>query len=111
MPEDSLSKESVKHEQEKDEFCMRQNPGALSRNRGFSRDDDGVIYRRCPQGKHQVVVPRTMIQIVLSQNHDQKYVAHPGVKRTHDLISLCYWWPGMHKSIAEYVRKCDPCQR
>ena len=30
MPEDSLSKESVKHEQVKDEFCMRQNPGALS---------------------------------------------------------------------------------
>jgi len=36
---------------------------------------------------------------------------HPGVKRTDDLISLCYWWPGMRKSIAEYARKCDPCQR
>ena len=52
-----------------------------------------------------------MIQSVLNQNHDQKYVAHPGVKRTHDLISLCYWWPSMRKSTREYVRKCDPCQR
>jgi transposase InsO family protein len=111
LPEGSLSKESVKHEQEQDEFCMRQNPGALSRNREFFRDDDGVMYRRRPQGKHQVVVPRSMVQRVLNQNHDQKYVAHPGVKRTHDLISLCYWWPGMRKTIAEYVRKCDPCQR
>jgi len=52
-----------------------------------------------------------MIERVHNQNHDQKYVAHPGVKRTHGLISLCYWWPGMRKSIAEHVRKCDPCQR
>jgi hypothetical protein len=33
------------------------------------------------------------------------------MRRTHDLISLNYWWPGMRKSVKEYVRKCDPCQR
>jgi hypothetical protein len=22
-----------------------------------------------------------------------------------------YWWPGMRKSIENFVRKCDPCQR
>ena len=54
---------------------------------------------------------RDLIQVVLKQNHYQQYVAHPGVKRTYDLISLRYWWPDMRQSIAEYVRKCDPCQR
>jgi len=67
-------------EQERDEYCMKQNPGALSMNREFFRDDDGVMYRRRPQGKHQVVVPRSLIQRVLNQNHNQKYIAHPGVK-------------------------------
>jgi hypothetical protein len=48
--------------------------------------DNGVIYRRRPHDKHQIVVPSTLIQSVLKQNHNQKYAAHPGVKRTHDLI-------------------------
>ena len=38
-------------------------------------------------------------------------MAHPGIKRTHDLISLNYWWPGMRRSIEEYIRRCDSCQR
>jgi hypothetical protein len=52
-----------------------------------------------------------MVQDVIKMNHDPVYVAHPGIKRTHDLISLSYWWQGMRKSVEEYVRKCDPCQR
>ena len=111
MLDDSLDKENLKCEQEKDDFCVKQNPGAFSSKRDFFRDDDGVIYRRRPQNKHQVVVPGTLVQSVLKQNHDQKYAGHPGIKRTYDLISLSYWWPGMRKSIEEYVRKCDSCQR
>jgi len=44
-------------------------------------------------------------------NHDPVYVAHPGVKRTYDLVSLNYWWPGMRNSIKDYVKICDSCQR
>jgi hypothetical protein len=111
MLDDSLDKENIKCEQENDEFCVKQNPGAFSENCEFFRDDDGVMYRRRPQDKHQIVVPRTLIQSVLKQNHDQKYAAHPGVKRTHDLICLSFWWPSMWRSIEEYVRRCDSCQR
>ena len=39
------------------------------------------------------------------------YVAHPFTKRTVDLISLSYWWPSMGKSVEDYIRKCDSCQR
>jgi hypothetical protein len=77
----------------------------------FFRDENGVLYRHRPHDKHQIVVQRTLIQGVLKQNHDQKHAAHPGVKRTHDLICLSFWWPGMWRSIEEYVRKCDSCQR
>jgi hypothetical protein len=37
-------------------------------------------------------------------------VSHLGTKRTHELIEMDYWWPGMKKSI-EYIRNCEPCQR
>jgi len=33
------------------------------------------------------------------------------MKRIFDFISLRYWWHGMRKSVEDYVRKCDPCQR
>jgi transposase InsO family protein len=69
------------------------------------------MYRRQRNGKHQIVVPKTLIQDVIRENHDPVYVAHPGTRRTYDLISLTYWWSGMRGSIEEYVKQCDACQR
>jgi len=69
------------------------------------------MYRRQKNGKHQLVVPRTLIQEVIKENHDPKYVTHPGMKRTYGLIALNYWWPYMRREIEDYIRKCDPCQR
>jgi len=68
------------------------------------------MYRRQQNGKHQLVVPQTLIQDVIRENHDRKYVAHPAIKRTYSLISLNYWWPKMRETIEQYIR-CDPCQR
>jgi hypothetical protein len=109
--EGNLNKEAIRREQEKDNFCVKQNPGALSRKREFFRDNEGIIYRRRPHDKHQVLIPRTLIQRVIEENHTPKFVAHPGIKRTYDLISLKFWWPGMRRSIEEYIQRCDPCQR
>ena len=69
------------------------------------------MYRRHKNGKHQLEVAQTLIKDVIKENHDPKYVAHLGIKRTHGLISLNYWWPNVWKTIEVYVRKCDPCQR
>ena len=69
------------------------------------------MYRRQKNGKHQLVVPQTLVQDVIKENHDPKYVAHSGMKRTYALISLNYWWPNMRKAIEDYIRKCDSCQR
>jgi len=110
MPEYSLDKEN-RREQEKDDFCTKQNPGDFSSNYEIFRDNDGVMYRRRPQEKHQVVIPKTLIQKVLKENHDQKYAANPGIKKTYDMIFLKYWRPGMRRFIEEYIKKCDSCQR
>ena len=55
------------------------------------------------------MVPETLVQVI-KQNHEPMYVAHPGAKRTHDLIALHYWWPGMRKAVENYVKSCDACQ-
>jgi len=53
----------------------------------------------------------TVIQEFIRENHDPIFVAHPGIQRTYSLGSLNYWWPDMRKSIENYVKKCDSCQR
>jgi transposase InsO family protein len=57
------------------------------------------------------VIPRSLVRAVITANHDPIFAAHPGQKRTFDVISLRYWWPGMRRDIDQYVRECDACQR
>jgi len=57
------------------------------------------------------MVPQSLIWEVIEENLDPVFVAHPGVKRTQDLILLCYWRPGMRRSAEECIQKCDPCQK
>jgi len=58
-----------------------------------------------------MIVPATSVHEVIMLNHDPDFVAHTGTKRTQDLITLQYWWPGMRKAKEDYVRKCHLCQR
>ena len=44
-------------------------------------------------------------------NHDPVYAAHPGIKRTYFLIALRYCWPGMRKSVEDFAKSCEMCQR
>ena len=64
-------------------------------------DQEGLIYRRRSQDRHQLVVPKSLIQDVIRANHDPSYIAHPGIKRTDNVISLNYWWPGMRRTIED----------
>jgi len=110
--EDGLpSKEKILAEQRKDPFCNAQKPKIRPNNGEYFLDEDGVMYRRRPDRKHQLVVPKSLVRDIIKANHDPKYIAHPGMKRTFDLIFLKFWWPGMRQSIEHHVRSCDPCQR
>jgi transposase InsO family protein len=107
----NLSREVVHSEQAKDKFCQSLNTGAYHSKQEFFIDQEGLIYRRRSQDRHQLVVPQSLIQDVIRANHEPSYIAHPGIKRTHNLVALNYWWIGMYKSIADYVSKCDSCQK
>jgi hypothetical protein len=111
LRQSSLNRENILEEQGKDAFCVKQSPGTYSSRSEFFLDESGILYRRQSNSKHQLVVPQALIHDVIKENHDPPYVAHPGIKRTYGLISLKFWWPGMRKSIQDYIRSCDPCQR
>ena len=69
------------------------------------------MYRREKGKPPKLVVPQSLIQDVIVENHNPNFVAHPGSKRTFELIFLNYWWPKMRKNKEEYVRRCDKCQK
>jgi len=71
---------------------------------------DGVLYRRMKGKQPKLVVPQSLMQDIIAENHNPIFVAHPGSKRTFELTSLKYWWPKMRQSIEEYIRRCDKCQ-
>jgi hypothetical protein len=90
---------------------MKQIPGTYNSRCEFFLDADGILYKRKSNGKHQLVVLQNLMQDVMRLNHDTVYAAHPGIKRTYSLIAMRYWWPGMWKSVEDFVKSCDLCQR
>jgi hypothetical protein len=108
---EALTERTSSKSKSKDAFCVKQSPGTYSSSSEFFLNESGILYRSQPNSKHQLVVQQALIHDVIKENHDPPYVAHPGIKKTYSLISLKFWWPGMRKSIQDYIRSCDPCQR
>ena len=50
-------------------------------------------------------------QSIIQSLHDPPAYGHPGIARTVDFVERSYWWPGLRRDVAEYVRGCGECQR
>jgi len=48
---------------------------------------------------------------ILRANHDEVTAGHLGIAKTIARIARYYYWPGMFREIARYVRGCEVCQR
>jgi len=73
-------------ERKKNSFCNSRKSGNPSSKSEYFPDENGVLYKPRTDRKHQLVVPHSLIRDVLRANHDPVCVAHPGMKRTFDLI-------------------------
>jgi transposase InsO family protein len=107
----AVSKDKVGREQAKDAFCQAVKVGDSKGKTEFFKDEDGVIYKRHKGGEPLLVVPESLVNEILSLNHDSVYAAHPGRHRMLDILKLKFWWKGMSKHVDEYVKNCDACQR
>ena len=57
----------------------------------------------------QVVIPALLRGDVLAFCHGHRTSAHFGQKRTLEKVKRRYYWPGMGKDIARWVRHCPTC--
>ena len=97
--EQSLSKNLVRAEQKRDNFCSTLQVGKQKGRSEYFYDEEGVIYRRRKNGEHQLVVPRKLVREVIALNHDPIFAAHPGRKRTLEILCIRYCWPGMRQDV------------
>lgn len=60
----------------------------------------------------QLAVPTGFRQQIMEQHHDELLGGcHQEFDRTYALIRQKYFWPGMYRSIQQYVMSCDTCQK
>jgi hypothetical protein len=74
----------------------------------FRKDAEGVVWF-----KDRLCVPDiTSIQeLILKEAHETSYSIHPGSEKMYQDLKKRFWWYGIKREIAEYVARCDSCQR
>ena len=73
----------------------------------FREDDQGTLWY-----KNRICVPEgnDLRKLILSEARDRAYSIHPSSTKMYYDLKEHFWWPGMKRSVAEYVAICDTCQ-
>jgi hypothetical protein len=74
----------------------------------FREDAEGVVWF-----KDMLCVPdiTSIRELILKEAHETTYSIHPGSEKMCQDLKKRFWWYGMKREIAEYVARCDSCQR
>ena len=85
---------------------LEDNPTSL-RNEEWTRDGDLVTFRRC------IYVPQDidLRHDIVATHHNPATTGHPGRWKMLELIARNYWWPGISRYVAAYVKGCEACNR
>ena len=81
-----LSREEVKTEQAKDNFCQSLDVGQARGKSEYFADEKGFMNRRRNNGEHQLIVPSSLATRVIALNYDPVTVAQPGRSRNLDIL-------------------------
>ncbi|UYV75949.1 hypothetical protein LAZ67_13001892, partial [Cordylochernes scorpioides] len=75
---------------------------------------DNILYKKNydPIGRSWLlVVPKSLRLEVLRSLHDSPTAGHLGFAKTYDRIRRRFYWPGLFRSVRNYVGHCRECQR
>jgi hypothetical protein len=74
----------------------------------FREDAEGVVWF-----KDRLCDPNitSIRELILKEAHETAYSIHPGSEKMYQDLKKIFWWYGMKREIAEYVARCDSCQR
>lgn len=59
----------------------------------------------------KLCVPKAARKTVLQKNYDEPTAGHLGIAKTAADVATKYYWPGMFRDIARYIRSCPSCQQ
>ena len=69
---------------------------------------DGLVLFR---GKVYVLLDTQLWHEIVEAHHNTPVTGHSGWWKMTELVARNYWWPGMGRYIAKYVKGCDLCNR
>ena len=61
--------------------------------------------------RDKLYIPKDLRQSIMWWFHTSKSGGHFGINGTLRRMRLWIWWPGMHKSVSDYIGACLLCQR
>jgi len=67
---------------------------------------DGLLKRH-----GRVVVPESLWTSLLTEAHCQIASAHPGTRKTKQIVQARYYWRRMDDDIKRFIRNCHACRR
>jgi hypothetical protein len=77
---------------------------------------NGILYRQWEdvegggRDRHlQLVVPRSLVDAVLTEIHNAPAGGHLGVAKTLDKARKRFYWIGQRKDVEEWCRSCEIC--
>jgi len=72
---------------------------------------NNILYRQrqINQRHDPVMAPQVIISELLHLYHNSLFAAHPGQKKTIELIQTDFYWPTLRKDVKTYVERCQSC--
>jgi len=101
--------ELIKDLQKEDVFTREKLNSFLTHPSGKWRAGEDRLLRH--DGKLYVPEFAALRCQLLLKYHDDPLAGHFGTKRTTELLSRNYYWPGMRSDVNDYVTSCAICQR
>ena len=76
--------------------------------------EEGLLVRYPPPSRsgrvpRQIVLPRTLRDVVLHQLHDLRVVGHLGIQRTIARVQDRFYWPSLSLDVARWCQACPKC--
>ena len=73
-----------------------------------------MLYRRWENesgkvSKPLLVVPRSLVNDVLTSLHDGPTAGHLGITKTLQKVRERFYWPGQRQDVEDWLRKCEKC--
>ena len=105
---------SLQEHQVADNFCREMKAKVEAREpsaKNYKLKQGILVYGVSRGHAGRYVVPEGLRPMILEYYHDSALGAHLGATKTLKRISRVFYWPNQRKDVAEYVRKCLPCQK